>query len=151
MTLKITSLRVDNRRSEGVPYLIVNCCFKVEPEANDGFIWAQAKGDSKEYRKILTIESPETYEKWIESWDLDFQNHYPGYKFCWTHQDQTWHYIEKFGTFWFREWVADCPVTRAILNDLNFYKTHGKLPTVYRSIDEGIILQHLRTLQSYWD
>jgi formylglycine-generating enzyme required for sulfatase activity len=53
------------------------------------------------------------------------------------------------GNVW--EWVADCSVTRAIISDLEHYKNHGMLPTVYRTIDEGIILQHLRTLHSYWD
>jgi len=128
MTLTITSLRVDERKGEVVPYLIVNCCFTVEPEAHDGYLWAQAKGDSEEYT-----------------------TRYPGYGRAWTHQDPVWQYIEKFDTFWLREWIADCPVTRAIVKDLEHYKTHGMLPTVYRTIDEGIILQHLRTLQRYWD
>jgi hypothetical protein len=84
-------------------------------------------------------------------WDLNSHTPYPGYGRAWTHQDPVWQYLEKFDTFWLREWVADCPVTRAIIADLEFYREHGKLPTVYRTIDEGIILQHLRTLQTYWD
>ena len=149
MTLTITSLRVDERKGETVPFLIVNCCFRVDPEANDGSLWAQAKGDSEEYRKVLTIDDPEKYEASLLNWD--YSQRYPGYGRAWTHQDPVWQYIEKFETFWLREWVADCPVTRAIVRDLEHYKTHGMLPTVYRTIDEGIILQHLRTLQSYWD
>ena len=132
-----------------VPFLIVNCCFKVDPDANDGYLWAQAKGDSEEYRQVLTIDDPEKYEESLLNWD--YSQRYPGYGRAWTHQDPVWEYIEKFNTCWFREWVADCPVTRAIVRDLEHYKAHGMLPTVYRTIDEGIILQHLRTLQRYWD
>jgi hypothetical protein len=149
MTLTITSLRIDERKGEVVPFLIVNCCFKVDPDANDGYLWAQAKGDSEEYRQVLTIDDPEKYEESLLNWD--YSQRYPGYGRAWTHQDPVWEYIEKFNTCWFREWVADCPVTRAIVRDLEHYKTHGMLPTVYRTLDEAIILQHLRTLQRYWD
>jgi len=148
MTLTITSLRVDERGTE-VPFLIVNCCFTVKPNAEDGFLWAQAKGDSEDYRQVLTIDDPEKYEESLLTWD--FKTRYPGYGRAWTHQDTVWEHIEKFDTFWFREWIADCPVTRAIVADLRYYKEQGKLPTVYRSVDEGIILHHLRTLQRYWD
>jgi len=149
MTLTITNLRVDERKGEVVPYLIINCCFRVDPESHDGYLWAQAKGDSEEYRQVLTIDDPEKYEASLLTWD--YTTRYPGYGRAWTHQDPVWEYIEKFDTFHFKEWVADCPVTRAIINDLEHYKTHGMLPTVYRTIDEGIILQHLRSLQAYWD
>ena len=151
MTLTITNLRVDERKGKTVPYLIINCCFTVEPDAEDGYLWMQAKGDSEEYRQVLTIDDPEKYESWIETTTGFDLFRYSGYGRAWTHQDPAWQFIEKFNTCWFREWVADCPVTRAIVNDLEHYKTHGMLPTVYRTIDEGIILQHLRTLQSYWD
>jgi len=149
MTLTITSLRVDERKGEVVPFLVINCTFKVIPEAHDGYLWAQAKGDSEEYRQVLTIDDPEKYEESLLTWD--YATRYPGYGRAWTHQDPVWEYLEKFDTFHFKEWVADCPVTRAIINDLEHYKTHGMLPTVYRTIDEGIILMHMRTLQSYWD
>ena len=59
--------------------------------------------------------------------------------------------IEKFDTFWFREWIADSSVTRAILDEIDYYQLFGKLKSVYRHSDVGIILQHLRTLHSYWD
>ena len=149
MTLTITNLRVDAIQGEVVPFLIVNCCFTVEPEAHDGFLWAQAKGDSEDYRQVLTIDDPETYEAWLLNWD--YTARYSGYGKAWTHNEPHWQYLEKFKTFWFREWIADGPVTRAVISDLEYYKEYSKLPGVYRSIDEGIILQHLRTLQSYWD
>ena len=151
MTLTITSLRVDAIQGEVVPFLVVNCCFTVEPDSEDGFLWAQAKGDSEGYRQLLTIDDPVSYEMFISNWDLNVKSRYPGYGRTWTHQDQIWQYIEKFNVFWFREWISDCPVTRAIIADLTYYKEHGKLPTVYRSVDEGIILKHMRTLHSYWD
>jgi hypothetical protein len=149
MTLTVTSLRVDERKGEVVPFLIVNCCFRVDPDSNDGYLWAQAKGDSEGYRQVLTIDDPEKYEESLLTWDFSIR--YPGYGRAWTHHDPVWEYVEKFDTFHFREWIADGPVTRAVISDLEYYKEHKKLPTVYRTIDEGIILQHLRTLQSYWD
>ena len=149
MTLTIANLRVDERKGKTVPYLVVNCCFRIDPDANDGYLWAQAKGDSEDYRQVLTIDDPLKYEESLLSWD--YSQRYPGYGRAWTHQDPVWEYIEKFDTYHFREWVADCSVTRAIISDLEHYKNHGMLPTVYRTIDEGIILQHLRSLQAYWD
>jgi hypothetical protein len=149
MTLTITNLRVDERKGEVVPFLVVNCCFRVDPDANGGSLWAQAKGDSEDYRQVITIDDPEKYEASLLNWD--YSQRYPGYGRAWTHQDPAWEYIEKFNTCHFREWVADCSVTRAIISDLEHYKNHGMLPTVYRTLDEAIILQHLRTLQSYWD
>jgi hypothetical protein len=149
MSLIITSLRVDAIQGEIVPFLVVNCCFKVEPEAHDGYLWAQTKGDSEEYRQVLTIDDPVKYEESLLNWD--YSTRYSGYGRAWTHQDPVWEYIEKFDTFWFREWIADCKVTRAIIQELEFYQDNRRLPSVYRTIDEGIILQHLRTLQRYWD
>jgi hypothetical protein len=160
MTLTITNLRVDFRTSESpepwpdVPYIIVNCVFKCSRSNDPGedFAWAQAKAFSEEYRKVLTIDDPERYEEWFMSaagWDI--LTKYDGYGRAWTHEDPTWRYIEKFDVFWFREWVADCSVTRAIIAELEHYRTHGKLPSVYRSTDECIILSHLRTLHEYWD
>ena len=150
MTLTITNLRVDKKGAE-VPYLIVNCCFKCDknPESY-GFLWNRAKAYSEEYVKLLTLDDPEKYEHWIEN-EWDFNTGYPGHNKAWTHNDPNWIYIEKFDTFHFREWIADGPVTRAVISDLEYYKEYSKLPGVYRSVDEGIILQHLRTLQSYWD
>jgi hypothetical protein len=69
----------------------------------------------------------------------------------WTYDDPLWHHIEKFNVFWFREWVADCTVTRAALQELRFYQTEGSVKSVYRTTDEEIVLKHLETIQSYWD
>lgn len=159
MALTITNLRVDYRSSESlqgypnVPYAIFNCVFKCDRSNNydTDFAWAQAKAFSEEYRKVLTIDDPERYDAWLmrDGWNLDGK--YDGYGKAWTHEDPTWRYIEKFDVFWLREWIADCAVTRAVIAELQYYKEHGKLPSVYRSTDECIILSHLRTLHSYWD
>lgn len=160
MPLTITNLRVDYRESESpepwpnVPYLIVNCVFKCERtnSYDTDFAWAQAKSFSEEYRKVLTIDDPERYEAWLVSPDgWTWSSKYDGYGKAWTHEDPPWQYLEKFDSFWLREWIADCSVTRAIIAELQHYKEHGCLPSVYRSTDECVILSHLRTLGSYWD
>jgi hypothetical protein len=149
--LQITSLRVNEYRGAkyDVPYLVINATFKVDPDTS---LWQMAKGESKEYAQRLTIDDPEKYEQWImrESWDL--KDRYPGYGRAWLPQEVPWQYIEKFDTFWFRSWSADSTVTRAIISELQYYAQHQKLPSVYRSTDESIVLDHLRTLgETYWD
>lgn len=156
--VNITTLRVDERTSSSeslyganVSYLIVNCVFQI-PRNEDNFLWVQATADAEEYRKVLSIDDPERYEAWImseEGWNLSSK--YDGYGRAWIHNDCPWRYIKKFDSFWFREWIASCSVTKAIVSELKYYKEHGKLPSAYRTIDGHIVLQHLRTLQTYWD
>jgi hypothetical protein len=158
--LTITNLRVDYRNSEGwfeggtrpCPYLIVNVVFKCgrSDDLHEDYTWNQAKAWSEEYTQKLTIDNPKRYEDWIcNHWDLT--KGYDGYGKAWTHEDPPWRYIEKFDCFWFREWIADCAPTRAIIAELQHYKEHGTLPSVYRTVEESIILTHLQTLQRYWD
>lgn len=160
MSLTITSLRTDYQKTEGwfkekptdCPYIIVNCTFTIEPDEDGSWSFERAKAEAEEYREVLTIDNPKRYEDWLMSergWSLSGK--YDGYSFAWTHQDCPWRYIEKFDTFWFREWVADCTVTRAIICELEFYHAKKRLPSVYRTLESEIILSHLRTLQSYWD
>jgi hypothetical protein len=159
--LKILNLRVDYRETESpepwpnVPYAIINCVFKCDrvDDPGEDFAWWQAKGESEEYRKVLTIDDPNRYERWLMSPDgWIWSSKYDGYGKAWTHQDPTWQYLPKFDVFWFRTWSADCSVTRAIIAELEHYKAHGKLPSVYRAVDSCIILSHLRTLgETYWD
>jgi hypothetical protein len=161
MTLTITSLRVDYRNTEGwfdggarpCPYAICNIVFKCERSNDYGedYAWWQAKAFSEEYRKVLTIDDPERYEAWLNSAYGFGQFKYPGYGRAWTHEDPTWQYIPKFDVFWLREWIADCTVTRAVIAELEYFKENGKLPSVYRSTDESVVLSHLRTLSQYWD
>ncbi len=161
MSLTITSLRVDARETEGYfdggtrscPYLIVNCVFRCSrsEDLHEDFTWQQAKAWSEDYTEKLTIDDPERYEAWLmrESWNL--RSKYDGYGKAWVHGDPPWRYLEKFDCFWFREWVADCGPTRAIIQELQHYKDHGTLPSVYRAVESSIILSHLRTLHEYWD
>jgi len=160
MTLKITSLRVDRRNSPedspyggDVPYLIVNSTWRIEQDGVEGdrYLFDMAKAESAEYGKVLTIESPKDYEKWLQTWDYNFETGYPGYKNCWTHRDCPWYYIEKFQTFHFREWIADSVVTQALLNEIVYYKATGEMLSKYRTIPGQIILQHFQTLGRYWD
>jgi hypothetical protein len=161
MALTITSLRVDSKESEGwfeggtrpCPYLIVNVVFKCarSEDLHEDFAWNQAKAWSEDYTQKLTIDDPERYEAWLmrESWN--FRNKYDGYGKAWVHGEPTWQYIEKFDCFWFREWIADSFVTRAVLSELQHYKDYGHLPSVYRTVESSIVLSHLRTLHEYWD
>ena len=138
---------------QNVPYSIVNVCFKIDKSTDDGsLLWERSKAEAGEYSSVLTIDDPERYENWLVSPDgWSFSSRYDGYGKAWTHNDAPWKYIEKFDTFWFREWVADCSVTRALVHELEYFQEHNKLPSVYRFTDGCIILQHLRALQSYWD
>lgn len=147
--LTITSLRWDPYVSEcsGVPYLVVNCTFKVDPNSH---LWESVKAESEEYCNSLSVDDPKKYEQWITGESVFGQLSYPGYYHAWVQQDPVWSYIEKFDTFWVREWVADCPVVRAAIAELEFYKNKGHLGTVYRSTDSCIILRHLRTIDQYW-
>ena len=159
--LEITSLRTDYRVTEGwfsgeptdCPFIIVNCCFRIHDDKEEGN-WSslRAKAEAEIYREVLTIDDPKRYEDWLMSPDgWNFSSRYDGYGRAWTHQDCPWQYIEKFDTFHFREWIADCGPTRAIIQELEYYQQHGKLPSVYRTLESEIILSHLRALQSYWD
>jgi hypothetical protein len=162
MTLTITHLRVDARETEGwfeggtrpCPYLIVNCVFKCarSDDLHEDFAWSQAKAWSEEYVQRLTIDDPKRYEAWLmspEGWSLSSK--YDGYGREWVHGEPPWKYIPKFDCFHFREWIADCGPTRAIIAELEYYKEHGHLPSVYRTVESSIILSHLRTLHEYWD
>jgi hypothetical protein len=156
MALTITNLHVTHRATtfdhySDVPFIIVNCVFKCHHTADDyDYVWSQAKAWSEEYRKVLTIDDPKRYEEWVtRHWDLSEK--YDGYGKAWTHEDASWSYLPKFDCFHFREWVADCSVTRAIIAELEYYRQHRELPTVYRAVSEHIILTHLRTLHTYWD
>ena len=160
MSLSITSLRTDYRVTEGwfegeprdCPYIIVNCCFTIRDDKEEGnWSFLRAKAEAEEYREVLTIDDPRRYESFLLRGDFSLSTKYDGYGRAWTHQDCPWRYIEKFDTFHFREWIADCGPTRAIIQELEYYQQHGRLPSVYRTLESEIILSHLRALQSYWD
>ena len=155
MSLAITSLSVDERVTpegnmyeESIPYLIVNACFKIE---DDEHLFERTKAECEDYRSVLTVDDPKKYEEWLLDQDFSFSKTYEGYGRAWTHNDIHFHYIEKFNTFLFREWVADSTVTRAIISELQYYKENGRLPSVYRHAEEYIVMSHFQCLDRYWD
>jgi hypothetical protein len=160
MTLTITNLRVDFRNTEGwfeggtgsCPYIILNVVFRCDRsnDYHEDYTWCQAKAWSEEYTQKSTIDDPERYEDWVCN-HFNLTEGYDGHGKAWVHGDPSWRYLEKFDCFWFRQWIADSTVTRALISELQYYKDHGHLPSVYRTVESSIILQHLQTLQSYWD
>jgi hypothetical protein len=162
MALTITSLRADYRETEGwfeggtrpCPFIVLNVVFKCDrsEDYHEDFAWNQAFAWAQEYREITTIDDPKEYEDWLmrpDGWD--FRSTYPGWSKAWTYGEPTWRYLPKQDVFWFREWIADCGPTRAIIAELEYYKEHSHLPSVYRTVESSIVLSHLRTLHEYWD
>ena len=155
MSLTITSLRVDERVTpagnlwyENVPYLIVNATFRI---TEDEHLLERTKADASEYSSVFTIDDPERYEQYLLEDNFLTSPPYDGFGKAWTRQDPPFYYLEKFNTFWFRQWIADSSVTRAIINELEYYKQHGKLPSVYRHAEEYIIISHFHCLDRLWD
>ena len=151
--LEITSLKVTprvtpegNLWTQEVPFLGINATFRI---TDDEHLLERTKADSENYRQTLTIDDPERLESFLLSdvWD----SRYDGYKMAWTHNDPIFTYLEKFNTFWFQQFVADSTVTRAILSEIQHYRDHGTLPSVYRHAEECIIVSHFACLDRYWD
>jgi hypothetical protein len=153
-------------RYPSVPYLLVNCVFRCDP----GYYRDKALNRAQDYRQVIVTGTPEEEEQAFQAQreeqmidvgtdeEFDFLadwvnrvNNSPVSQKVWTYDDPLWHHIEKFNVFWFREWVADCTVTRAALQELRLYQTEGSVRSVYRTTDEEIVLKHLETIQSYWD
>lgn len=152
--LEITSLRTDYRFTpqgnlweQDVPFIICNATFRITDDEN---FLERTKADASEYRQVLTITSPGDYEAALANWNLTFER---GYEFgrAWMPQDPPFHYIEKFDTFWFRGWCADSSVTRAIVAELEYFKQHGKLPSVYRHAEEYVVISLFHLLDRLWD
>ena len=72
-------------------------------------------------------------------------------KFTWTYADPFLIYLKKFDTFWYRDYISDCAVTRAVLSELSHFKDTQSLRDTYRFTDSSIILRHVETLHKYWD
>jgi len=134
--------------AQDVPFLEINATFKVE---DDEDLFECIRAESEGYRSVLTIDNPEKYEKWLLGAGWDFKTKYDGYGRAIAFNDPIFVYLEKFSTFHFRETVADSSVTRSILAELQYYKDHGKLPSVYRHAKECIIMSHFASLDRYWD
>jgi hypothetical protein len=158
MTVTITSLNWREKVTPPVgpwpvvPYIIANICWRVEPGGDDDEgthgIFLSA---TEEYHRVLTVDDPEQWEEYLAGVNgLDMLK-YPGLQHRYTLNDQKWRYLEKFSTFWLREYVIDSPVTRAILKELEVFQKTGKLPSVYRGTDSHIIYSYLSVLNQLWD
>jgi len=155
MTLTITSLRVDERVTpegnlweQDVPFFAINATFRIE---DDEHLFERTKAECENYHSVLTIDDPERYENWLMDAGWDFKSKYDGYGRATAFNDPVFVYLEKFSTFHFKEYVADSSVSRAIIAELEHYKQHGKLPSVYRHAEEYIIVSHFHCLDRYWD
>jgi len=158
MTVTITHLFWRERMTPpvgpwpAVPFLICNITWRVEPGGDDDegthgmFLSA-----TKEYHKVLTVDNPEQWEEYLADCNGFGLFQYSGLDRRYTLNDKKWRYLEKFETFWLREWIVDSPVTRAILKELEVFQKTGKLPSVYRSTDSHIIYSYLSILNQLWD
>lgn len=133
---------------EDVPYLIVNATFRI---IDDEHLLERTKAEAEPYRNILTIDDPKRYEEFLLDWDANCSSRYDGYGRAWTHNEGPFTYLEKFDTFWFREWIANSIATRAIVGELEHYKEFGKLPSTYRHVEDYIVISHFDALHRYWD
>ena len=160
MTIKITHLDVRAKVSENdsyggpVPYAIVNCTWKFLPseEEHDIQMKNMAIAEAEDYRSILTLDDPKRYEHWIATeCDFSLEKRYDGWGKRWTHNDLVWTYFEKFDTFQFFEFIAWTTATKAILNELFYYKSTGEFMDLYRCTPDSVVLHHIRALSTYWD
>ena len=158
MTVTITSLNWREKVTPpvgpwpAVPYIIANVCWKVDTYGDDDInTHKYYLGATEDYSKVLTVDDPDRYDEFLMSNSGLNLLKYPGLERRYTLNDKKWHYLEKFDTFWLREWIADCTVTRAVLKELEVFQKTGKLESVYRSVDSHIIYQHLSLLNQYWD
>jgi hypothetical protein len=100
----------------------------------------------------LTLDDPQRYEKWIATeCDFSLEKRYDGWSKGWTPNDPVWTYLEKFDTFHFREFIAWTTATKAILNELFYYKSTGEFLDLYRCTPDSTVLHHIRALSTYWD
>jgi len=158
--LTITSFRVDypflkegEDYEDDFPFCIVNATFKIDKQGDYGtHLWNRAVADSKDYVRNVVVEDPEKTELWYLQKAMGVTvSEKPESKMGWVLSDPKWRYLEKFDTFWFREWIAYSSVTEAVIQELRNYYLTGKLSYSYRTIPESIILKHFETLESYWD
>ena len=163
-SLTITSLRWDTYTGEksSVPYIVANITWKVNRQNHDGeSLWQQMKSKSEAYTQVTTTGTPDEESALIEAaWGesgesvggwIEYMNIHSRWGKAWTHQDEKWQYIEKFDTFWLREWCSDCGIVREALKELEYFRKTGKTLYTYRGIDDGVMLRHLETIHDYWD
>ena len=146
MTIKILDLSYRSRVSKGsfkVPYLIVNCVLKIDrhDDCMKSYYYDSAMAATEEYKKVIVTGSPEEEEKkFKEKYDFAIDmdesegleelikaiESEPPPEQVWTYAESYLTHIKKFDCFWFREWIADCNVTRYILQELREFQKIGR-------------------------
>lgn len=132
------SYRKPRTQKSEFPFLIVNLVCRFPKGSDDETYFVKALSLSAETYRLLASKTEKDLEK--RNWE-----------WVWTFNDKVWRYLPKFGVFWFRQWVTDCSVTRSVLRELRYYQENGKFPFNYRHLDEGVLIRHVRTLDTYWD
>lgn len=139
--------------------MIVNATFRIDKDDTENMgniLWERCLNDSKEYERVVVYSDPDKTDKWYLDRVTDLDRLWepcPYLETKYQQRDPYWMYLEKFDTFWFRQWVALSPVTEALVKEIESFIEHGSLEKVatYRTWDEGIIVHHLQTLSDYWD
>lgn len=147
MKTAITSLRVAEKVSvqsgdfPDIPYLIVNLTWKVSPNSSY-FQWFL--DDSKDIVQQLSVVNPEKWDDPFSLFEIEFEK-------VWIPHGDRWKYIPKFNTFWYKDYVSDCPVVRATLKELEHFQQREKFSSEYRFFDESILYKHLSVLCTFTD
>lgn len=135
--VNILDLSYRSGKNSEFPWLLVNCVFRISDNEDHPYK-QRALAESQHHIINMAAETREHLEK-------------GKFKKMWVFSEPEWLYLEKFDVFWFRQWISDCSVTRACLQELRYYEEHGYFPSFYRHTPEGVFLRHLRCLGSYWD
>ena len=129
-----------------IPYIICNITFKLDKD-DDPYMWDLYMLQTQEFSRVLTIGNPEEYSKYLDGEIKEFS----GTEIKWALKDPLFSYKEKFKTFHFRDYVADCSITRAVLDEIRYYTELNRFPSTYRHKNESVFLRHLKTLSEFWD
>jgi hypothetical protein len=147
MKTAITSLRVAEKVSvqsgdfPDIPYLIVNLTWKVSPNSTH-FQWFL--DDTKDIVQQLSVVNPEKWDDPFSLFEIEFEK-------VWIPHGDRWKYIPKFNTFWYKDYVSDCPVVRATLKELEHFQQREEFSSEYRFFDESILYKHLSVLCTFTD
>jgi hypothetical protein len=130
-----------------IPYINCNITFKVDKEA-DPFTWDRYIRESSYYCKMMVVDDEKEYDRYLNG---EIENTDGNMSIKSVVKDPLFDYLEKFETFHFRGYVADCTVTNAVLDELRYYNELGRFPSTYRHNDGSIFLRHIKTLDEFWD
>jgi hypothetical protein len=147
MKTAITSLRVAEKVSvksgdfPNIPYLIVNLTWKISP---DDFYFQAFLDDTKDIVQQISVVDPDT-------WNDPCSLHETNFEKVWIPHGDRWKYIPKFETFWYKDYVSDCPVVRATLKELEHFQQREEFSSEYRFFDASILYKHLSVLCTFTD